>query len=167
MDKRTKQALMSVTEGRKMPAGVYVPPALRGKQPTVVYETRSAAPVSVEENLVRIQEEADPLGLLIAIANGMPIPNWVVGENGELSVEYTSAGLSERRQVAQRLAGMLIDNAVDKPKKGKTIEVAPDAEWNSLVKNAAGFRPLEEQSGGSGEGLVQGDARGLPGSDTE
>lgn len=73
----------------------------------VIQNVSHAKPVSIAQNLVRIQQEADPLGFLLKVANGEPIPEYFVREvEGKLvvQVEYTTPTLSQRVQTARYLA---------------------------------------------------------------
>jgi hypothetical protein len=67
-----------------------------------------APTVSVRDNLLRIQEEADPLGFLIAVQQGDLIPVTYVSDDGHVVTEYHQAGLDQRIGVAKFLAAKVL-----------------------------------------------------------
>lgn len=64
--------------------------------------------VSVKENLLRIQEEADPLGFLIAVQQGDLLPVTYVSDDGHVVTEYHQAGIDQRISVAKFLAAKVL-----------------------------------------------------------
>jgi hypothetical protein len=62
--------------GGKLPNIAYLPPAVRGRKVRVTTEgVVTDSPFSSEEQLDRIVQ-ADPIGFLIAVMNGQPIPTF-------------------------------------------------------------------------------------------
>lgn len=109
-----------VISGNDRPGGV--------KRREVVVQRQ--ATVSVRDNLLRIQEEADPLGFLIAVQNGDLIPVSYVDDNGEVVTTFSQAGLDQRISVAKFMATKVL------PTLSVTKHViengdAPDAESDS------------------------------------
>ena len=93
-EKYTAAALKAVDEEAHVPAHVYMPPALREKQ-DVQYIFKNKPP-SIDQHLARIEAEADPIGLLIAIAIGQPVPEFNVGPDGEVQVEFQTLPINNR-----------------------------------------------------------------------
>lgn len=67
-----------------------------------------APTVNVRENLLRIQEEADPIGFLVAVQNGDLIPVTYVEDGGDVVTHYVQAGLDQRINVARFLANKVL-----------------------------------------------------------
>ncbi len=119
-----------------IPSGVWLPPSIRGQDVRVSHEiavTREAP--SVSENVIRINSEADPIGLLIAIANGQPISTFAVNDEGEVITAYETLPLKERLKVIFHLA----DKVLPRMQVTKKTGGAPkDDEWQATLDNAGG-----------------------------
>lgn len=93
-EKYTAAALKAVDEQEHVPGHVYMPPAFREKK-DVQYIFKNKPP-SIDQHIARIEAEADPVGLLIAIAIGQPVPEFSVGPNGEVIVDYQTLPINNR-----------------------------------------------------------------------
>jgi hypothetical protein len=82
--KRYTTRALKLEQG-SVPEAVFVPPAMRGRLVQTQYVT-DGKPTKLETHIVRIQDEADPVGLLIALANGQPVPTVKISEDGTQSV---------------------------------------------------------------------------------
>lgn len=146
LEKHTANALKAVEKDEPVPAAVFLPPAQRDA-PNVVYAFTGELP-DIKQNLVRIQQECDPVGLLIAIATGQPVATYEVkkGKNGEqeVKVKYETLPLSSpvRERVIRHLADKVVPRLSVKatqrggkdPNKG---DGDGDAEWEASIGNAA------------------------------
>lgn len=93
-EKYTAAALKAVEDNNHVPAHVYMPPALRdNKQVQYIFKNK---PPEIEQHIARIEAEADPIGLLIAIAIGQPVPEFSVGPDGEVTVDFRSLSVDNR-----------------------------------------------------------------------
>ncbi len=118
-----------------IPSGVWLPPSIRGQDVRVsqdVLVTRDAP--SVAENVVRINSESDPIGLLIAIANGQPISTFAVNADGEVETAYETLPLKDRLKVIFHLADKVLPRMQVTKKMGG--EEKDDA-WEATLSNAA------------------------------
>jgi hypothetical protein len=127
----TEMAIWAADHGEALPALVHLPPALRGKKPRVVHLTHQLP--DVRDSIIRIQSEVDPIGLLIAIANGQPIAEIRVDQDGKTYLKAVNAGMKERMQAIKALADRVhprmsvnkqISSAEDKPRTQSLIENA-------------------------------------------
>ncbi len=101
----------------------------------------------IRDNLVRIEQEADPLGFLIAVQRGDLIPVHTVDADGDLITTYQQAGLADRITTAKFLVNKLLPNLsvtkhlVDSPKEddqnGPTIGRPGQPSFAALVSAAA------------------------------
>lgn len=66
------------------------------------------AVVSVRDNILRIQEEADPIGFLVEVMNGSLFPVQYVDDEGNVAEHYVAAPLDARVQIAKYLANKVL-----------------------------------------------------------
>lgn len=104
----TERAIRATEAGKLIPPIVYLPRLLRSKSvllQTDMPDTAAyrVAPPTVEDNVVRIQE-CDPLGFLIAVMHGQPIPEFRVTDTGNICLYYAVPKLQERMRAAEYLA---------------------------------------------------------------
>ncbi len=142
LEKHTVKALKADKKGEPVPAVVFLPPALRD-QPNAVYAFTGELP-DVKQNLVRIQQECDPVGLLIAIATGMPVATHTIkkGPDGEWIVETSYETLSLGNPIRERVIKHLSDKVIPRisvraTQGGKGNAKAGDAEWEATIGGAA------------------------------
>jgi hypothetical protein len=86
--------------------------------------------------VARINDETDPVGLLIAIANGQPVPTVTVDAEGNSSVVYETLPLKDRVQVIKFLSDKVLPR-MSVFKKMNTEEGPDGSAWGALLSNAA------------------------------
>lgn len=128
IEQHTALALKSVQDGAHVPQHVFLPPAMRKVQ---VFE---GTPPDVRGQVARIANEADPVGLLVAIAIGQPVPQFSVDPDGNLSAVYETLPLSNRYRlkVIEYLASQVLAGNTESPKQG-----SEDQGWAAAIRNAA------------------------------
>ncbi len=134
-DKRLKAhttRAMKLEEGT-VPEAVFVPPAIRGKMVTLQYVT-NGRPTDISTHMVRIEQEADPVGMLIAVANGQPIPTFQIDDEGNTLVVYESLTLVDRLSVMKFLA----DKILPRMSINKKIDPKKDDTWEATLTNVGG-----------------------------
>ena len=120
-------------EETAVPEAVFLPPAIRGRIVTTEYEVKGSKPVDISQHVVRINMETDPVGLLIAIANGQPVPTIRINEQGEQEVIYETLPLKDRVPVIKFLS----DKVLPRMSVFKKMEIkTQDAGWEALLSNA-------------------------------
>jgi hypothetical protein len=132
----TEQAIRA-PDGQPIPTNVWLPPKIRGHLARVSHDVViTREPPNVAENMARIQAETDPVGLLIAIANGQPVGTFVVSENGDVSVEYETLTLAQRLSVIRYLSDKILPRmSVSKKMPAKEGD---GGSWEAVVTNAGG-----------------------------
>ncbi len=133
--KRNSELALKAPEGAHVPSGVWLPPKIRDHDVRVSHDiaiTREAP--SVQENVVRISNESDPIGLLIAIANGQPISTFSVDEDGKVIAAYETLPLKDRLKVIFHLADKVLPRMQVTKKLG---EAKGDDQWEATLTNAA------------------------------
>jgi hypothetical protein len=133
--KKHSELALKAPPDTPIPAGVWLPPQIRGVPVRVSQDiaiTRN--PPSVSENVVRINAESDPIGLLIAIANGQPIASFSVNEEGEVLTAYETLPLKERLKVIFHLADKVLPRMQVTKKMGGGEQ--KDDEWAATLDNA-------------------------------
>ena len=136
-----KKSLNKALEGQVIPQGVYLPPVYAGGKLMTTYEGYDKVQkASIDENRVRIQVECDPLGQLMALANGLPIPSLVVneGEDGqpEIKVIYQTADLKTRVALLTAMIDKIMPNAsvVEASNPKKKADDDKDDNWTELTR---------------------------------
>ena len=92
----------------------------------VVKARPGAALASVRDNMLRIQEQADPIGFLIEVMNGSMFPVQMVSDEGDIVEHYVTPDLQTRIKIAQFMANKVLPTlsvtkvVVDKPEDGDT-----------------------------------------------
>ena len=125
---------LNAPEGAPVPSGVWLPPILRDKPLRVSQDVAvTRAPPSIKENVVRINGEADPIGLLIAIANGQPISTFTVTEDGEILMSHETLPLKDRLKVIFHLADKVLPRMQVTKKMGATPK---DDSWEATFTTA-------------------------------
>lgn len=120
-------------EDGPVPEAVFLPPAIRGKVVRTTYVIDNAKPVSIEEHVVRINNESDPVGMLIAIANGQPVPTITINADGEEMIQYETLPLKDRLSVIKFLSDKVLPRmSVFK----RSNPEKKDDEWAAMLSNA-------------------------------
>jgi hypothetical protein len=130
----TEQAI-EAPDGQVIPTNVWLPPKIRDRTTRVSHDIAvTRAPPDVNENMARIQAETDPIGLLIAIANGQPVGTFVIDENGQVTVEYETLPLAQRLTVIRYLSDKILPRmSVTKKMPAKEGD---GGSWEAVVSNA-------------------------------
>jgi hypothetical protein len=105
IDDFTERAIRSTEAGKLIPPIVYLPRRLRGQKVRLTEDhlRYTVDGPTVAENHVNIQA-ADPVGFLIAIMHGQPIPEFRIAPNGAIDVYYSVPDFEVRVRVATYLA---------------------------------------------------------------
>ena len=125
---RVEDVKTAVLDEAGLPPEVYVPPTIRGKRSKAVVVQ---VPVDISEHIVRITNDGDPLGQLIALMNGQPVPSFVVKEDGTLDVVLQTATVAQRISIAKWLGDRIM------PKTNLTLRKDLDNDWEASLRNAA------------------------------
>lgn len=136
-----KKSLSKALEGQVIPQAVYLPPALADGKLLTTYEGYDKIhKATIEENRIRIQVECDPLGQLMALANGLPVPSLVVkeGDDGtpEVVVQYQTADLKTRIALLTAMMDKIMPNAsvVEASNPKKKSDDDKDDNWTELTR---------------------------------
>jgi len=124
---------MKLEEG-PVPEAVFLPPAIRGKIVTTEYVVKGEKPITMTEHIARINMESDPVGMLIAIANGQPVATITINEEGEQEVAYETLPLIDRIPVIKFLSDKVL------PRMSVFKTQTPDKKddsWTATLSNAA------------------------------
>lgn len=135
--KQNTELALKAPEGAPVPQAVWLPPSVRGNPPRVVQNIaiNKDAP-SVHDNIIRITENSDPIGMLMAIANGQPVATFSINEDGEVVAAYETLTLKERLGVIRFLADKVLPKmsmVITSPQKPGDKDA-----WAATVENAAG-----------------------------
>ena len=146
------KAIVSSPDG-KGALPVFYPPALK---PKGLQKFGDGAPVvppnvilDVKENMLRIAEHADPIGFLIAVAQGVPVPHFYVDQEGDdkenaaILQDYVVLDLKQRVEImkflAERIAPRLSVQTIHDSSKSDD-----PASWASITLRAAERATTEE-----------------------
>lgn len=127
LERQTERAIKAAA--KLIPDIVFLPPEFRSTAARVQVVTTK--PPTKAENAKRIAE-ADPIGFLIAVMNGQPVPEFVVNDHVdpvEVDIKYHNPSL-ELRSVCARYLAM-----VSNQKRDPNAETMKD--FDAMVKNAA------------------------------
>lgn len=83
---------------------VYRPAQVNGKNVKEVTIIKEQPLPSIKDNIIRIVNEADPMGILIAAAQGQLFEFHVVDKHGNIETYYESVDLGQRLKIARYLA---------------------------------------------------------------
>lgn len=133
--KKNSELALNAPEGAPVPSGVWLPPTIREHKVRVSHDIAvTRDPPSVKENIIRINGESDPIGLLIAIANGQPISTFAVNEDGEIEIAYETLPLKERLKVIFHLADKVLPRMQVTKKSG---DKKSDDTWEATMDTAS------------------------------
>lgn len=141
LEQFTERAKVAVDAGAGLPPIVFLPASLRAHKSrlTVDHLRITIEPPSVAENHVRIAE-ADPLGFLIAIMNGQPIPRFRVqgqGEMTEVLVDYEVPDMHQRLNVAIWLGTRVTFRPYSGKKAVSNQREAHQKDYDALISQVA------------------------------
>lgn len=141
-EKHTAAALRELNKGEDIPSAVFLPPALRGSK-RVAY-TYDGTPPDVLKNITRIHNEADPIGMMMAIALGMPVATYHLQQNADGSHSYNVVyeTLPLDNPIRERMVRALADKIMPRMSVNKTyVETSTKDddpnEWMTIISNAA------------------------------
>ena len=117
----------AVLDRSGVPHNVYLPPMINGRKTRAV---SMQTPITVSDNVVRIHTEGDPIGQLLALAAGQPVPTYIVDETGQTRTVYETATLAQRISIAKWLG----DRAM--PKVSVNLRKDIDDDWDATLRNA-------------------------------
>lgn len=123
-----------------LPPIVYLPAKLRAHKMRLTIDNLRVTvdPAQVTENHLRIAE-ADPLGFLIAIMNGQPIPCFHLegeGDNTSIRVEYEVADMDVRLNIATWLANRVTYRPYNGQKPVSGQKQAHEREYQQMITEA-------------------------------
>jgi hypothetical protein len=125
---------------------VYLPRKLRGQSARLTVDNLkiTADPETMAENHVRIAD-ADPIGFLIAIMQGQPIPRFVVRKDGSVEVHYDIPTMDERQDIAKWLGGKVTFRMTADPKRD-TIDGRREQrnDYEAMIKNRVQKTPKKD-----------------------
>jgi hypothetical protein len=101
LDDFTERAIRSTEAGKLIPPIVYLPRRLRGQKVRLTEDNLryTVDPPTVTETHVAIAG-ADPVGFLIAIMHGQPIPEFRIARDGAIDVFYAVPEFETRTRAA-------------------------------------------------------------------
>jgi hypothetical protein len=134
LDDFTERAIRSTEAGKLIPPIVYLPRRLRGQKVRLTEDNLryTVDPPTVAENHVKIAG-ADPIGFLIAVMHGQPIPEFRIARDGAIDVYYSVPDFELRVKVAQYLGHKA---TLSKDREG-TRDRSANHDWNSRVAEMA------------------------------
>lgn len=123
-------------EDGPIPEAVFLPPAIRGNLVKVAYEGDGKV-TSMKDHVVRINYETDPVGMLIALANGQPVPTVKIDRDGNAVTVYETLDLKDRITVIKFLSDKVLPRMSVFKKVEGGDQGPPDEGWGALLTNAA------------------------------
>lgn len=146
----TERAMECVDAAREISPIVYLPRKLRGHKMIVSVDDVkvSHTPPDIAGNHARIAA-ADPLGFLIAIMNGQPIPAFHISGENSIRVEYLVASEAVRIDVAKWLGTRVTFRPYSgtKPTGAQGAAKQHAAEYDALIHNRANNDGILEEHG--------------------
>lgn len=142
IDEFTERAIKATEASKLIPPIVYLPKRLRanGHRITADMVRVTVEPPTLMENQARIAD-ADPVGFLIAIMHGQPIPAFHITGDGAIRIEYYVAPPAIRIRIAGFLSHKVTQSTHmhGKFKKGPLAGSDEDAalNWGELVEERA------------------------------
>lgn len=127
----TERAMEAVDAGKFLPPIVYLPRKMRanGLRLTVDNIRITSDPPTIKENHLRIAD-ADPIGFLLAMMHGQPIPSFHIEADGSLTVKYSVSDDATRERVAKWLANKVTIRTTD---EGNGTITGETSEWDDIV----------------------------------
>lgn len=134
-------------EGSEIPAAVFLPPAIKNKRIQVIYQSDDPEPVDVKAQIVRIQSQLDPIGMMMAIAAGQPVATFRVGTDGKVTIEYETLSLKDRLSLIMRMGDKVLPRMTMVAVKNTTAEPNEKSgnSWHGKVERAAREKQTETE----------------------
>ena len=128
LESHTAVALRKVQENEPVPSHVFLPPAMRK------IGVFNATPPDIKQQVARVEAEADPVGLLVAIAIGQPVPRFDVDDEGNITASYETLPLANRHRL--KVIEYLADKVLSQMPKTKE-QNSEDQGWAAAIRAAA------------------------------
>lgn len=127
----TERALEAVDAGTLINPIVYLPKRLRAHGIRLTEDNLRLVvdPPTIEENNVRVAA-ADPLGFLIAMMNGQPIPSFEIEKQGAIIIHYEVPDLDTRERIATFLSRRMLQRYIP-------TDRAATAAWDATIRARA------------------------------
>jgi hypothetical protein len=137
-----EQAIERGLRGEVPDAQVYRPKKINGRPVREVAIVRRQQLPDVRGEMLRILTEADPIGFLIAVTQGMAFETHFITKTGDVVTEYEYADLKERIKVARYLTDKVIPklavvrHIVPEDLGGNPAEPSSGMSWAQIVEKA-------------------------------
>lgn len=93
-------------------------------------------PITMDDMRARVHRELDPMGMAIAIAQGLSIPVYTT-KGATVEVKYVQVGMRERLSILKKLMEFVTDDSAAKQKQKQSIDNPGDAHaFLAMVKRA-------------------------------
>ncbi len=137
IDEFTERAIKATDAGKLIPPIVYLPKRLRAHATRLTADQVrvTVEPPTIQENHARIAD-ADPIGFLIAIMHGQPIPAFHITNDGAIRIEYFVAMPETRIKVAGFLAHK-VTITKDPGRYQNPLSASKDNNWADMVEERA------------------------------
>lgn len=139
MSKAVKEAVQNALlaeDPLANPNPIWLAPVLGGDS-EVISTIKKMDSLNIEKNIQRIAAEADPIGFLMAVMMGIPVPVFTVNGDGSLTSTLQTASLKDRTIIAKDLAAKVVPKMTMKFSP-KSREPGDAAAFAAVVENAAG-----------------------------
>ena len=133
----TERAIRATEAGKLIPSIVYLPRMLRD-QPVMLSAENCAltvTPPTLQDNQVKINE-SDPLGFLIAVMNGQPIPEFRITAHGGIELFYECPEMKERIIAANYLGTKIIPRTSSRKMRPENTD-PDDAAYQAMIRRAS------------------------------
>lgn len=100
----TERAIKATEAGALIPPIVYLPRSLRRQKIMLTADNLALTvdPPTMEQNHVKIAA-SDPVGFIIAVMHGQPVPSFAITKDGGVQIHYEVADLTLRLRAAEYL----------------------------------------------------------------
>lgn len=142
----TNKALHAIENGEPGALPVFIPPVINGKAPRVIQQIKAGEAIDIKANLLRIQADVDPIGNLMAVAAGIPVPTYRINEAGQVDVIFETLPLKDRMQYHKFLAERIVPKMSIAYHKESPDDTKDPHSWGAIVEGAA---EKADESGGS------------------
>lgn len=135
IDDFTERAIRASDAGKLIPPIVYLPRRLRGQKVRLTEDNMryTVDPPTVAESQVAVAG-ADPIGFIIAVMHGQPIPEFRISREGAIDVFYSVPDFETRFRAARYLGDKQTLRPVGKAWRGN-----PEAlkEYERMIREGA------------------------------
>lgn len=137
IERKTENALEALYHNAPVPAGAFIPPAARGSLKVKMFGSKRP---SVDKQVMRIEQETDPVGMVMAIAAGQPVATHVYDpQTGEINTTFETLNLDNKhRQAAIKyLADKVLPNITQRQKITAKDDNGDTTSWEATIQHAA------------------------------